>query len=339
MKKITYLAQRYRPDREATSKEVNLLFRHFPKSVIYNLHLDGYFKFKCSKYLISHHFIYYPFSFPFLYIFSQKRIIHIYTSLCDRPYLPLLPKKNMILTSTNYFPKEQIKKRISHLLAAQKIVVEAEIQKKELLNLNIPAQKIELIYPPVNLKQFSYQEALGIFTILNASCPGKIKDLKKRGIFLLLDTDHFLKETLIKLSWRGGEFNLFQRVIKDQKLKNISIENKIHTNMNDQYGQVHCTIIPYLYLDEYLKLIPNSAVESLAAGKPLLVSSQTGIAEIVKKNVCGVVFEPNTASLLAAIAELKKNYKKYHKNCRRTAENFFDQEKFIQKYQQLYNQI
>lgn len=230
---------------------------------------------------------------------------------------------------------------MTHLLAAQKVVVEADIQKKELLALDFPPEKIEVIYPPVDLIKFSYREALGDFTILNASCPGKIKDIKKRGILLLLGIEPLLTEmeTKIKLLWREGEFSLFEQLLKDQHFHNLIIENRIHANMNEQYAQVHCTVIPYLQLDEYLKLIPNSAIESLAAGKPLLVSSTTGIAEIVAKNKCGVVFDPNPQSLLKAISELKKNYSKYQKKCRMTAEQYFDQEKFIQKYQQLYQTI
>jgi len=201
-------------------------------------------------------------------------------------------------------------------------------------------RKIKVIYPPVDLQRFSYHKSTATtFTILNASCPAKVRDLRKRGIYFLLDIDHSLADVTIKYLWRAGEFSKLQKLLKSKNLKNSTFENKIHTDMNFQYAQVHCTIIPYLKLDEYLKMMPTSAIESLAAGKPVLVSSQTGIAEIVSKEKCGVVFDPNKESLLMAIAELKRNYALYQKNCRKTAEKYFSQEHFLKKHEEMYNSL
>lgn len=217
--------------------------------------------------------------------------------------------------------------------------MQSEVQRQELLQAGISFQKIQLIYPPVELGQFTHQKPVGEFTILDASCPGKVRDLKKRGIYFLLQIDPYFTDETVKFLWRGGEFNMFMDQIKNQAFQHISIENKIYTNMDEQYAAVHCTIIPYLQFDEYLKLIPTSVIESLAAGKPVLVSSKTGVAEIIRLNGCGVVFEPRRESLLQAIAELKKNYGRYQRNCRRTAEKYFSQEQFLQKHEQLYAEI
>ena len=338
MRPILYLTQRFRPNIEATSKEVKLLARYF-KGNIHDLHLDGYGKYEFNQNLWSYHFLYYPLGIIPLYFKTRNKIIHLYTSLCDRPYLPFWNKNNMILTSTNFFGRERIIKNIKNINKVKKIIVQSELQRQELLQAGISSPKIKLIYPPVELEQFTYQKPVGKFTILDASCPGKVRDLKKRGISLLLQVDPYLTDETIKFLWRGGEFNIFMDQIKNQAFQHINIENKIYTNMNEQYAAVHCTIIPYLQLDEYLKLIPTSAIESLAAGKPVLVSSETGIAEIIRSNSCGVVFEPRRESLLPALAELKKNYWRYQRNCRRTAEKYFSGEQFLQKHEQLYAEI
>lgn len=338
MKPILYLTQRYRPQYEATSKEINLLSNHF-QGRIHDLHLDGCCRFKFGTNLSSYHFLYYPFGFIPLYLKSRNKIIHLYTSLCDRPYLPFLPKEKMVITSTNFFSRERIIKSRKNLDKAQAIIVQAEVQQKELLQAGINYHKIKLITPPVELERFNYQEPSGPFTILNVSCPGKIRDLEKRGIYLLLDVDSYLTDEKVKLLWRGGEFSLFMKKIKDQTFKHITIENKIYADMNQQYAPAHCTIIPYIQFDEYLKLIPTSVIESLAAGKPVLVSSKTGVADIIRTNACGIVFEPTTAGLLGAIAQLRKDYRKYQKNCRKTAEKYFSPEQFLQKHTQVYAEI
>lgn len=246
----------------------------------------------------------------------------------------------MIVTSANFFRQDRIKKKIKYLSRVHTIIVQSELQKKELQKAGMPEQNIKIIYPPVDLQQFSYHKATAkAFTILNASCPAKVRDLRKRGIYFLLDRDNFLTDVNIKYLWRAGEFSKFKKQLQYNTLKNSIFENKIHTDMNFQYAQVHCTIIPYLQLDEYLKTIPTSAIESLAAGKPVLVSSQTGVAEIIKKEKCGVVFEPNQESLLKAITEIKNNYFVYQKNCRKTAEKYFSQESFLKKHEDIYNSI
>lgn len=341
MKSLLYLTQRFRPHLEATSKEADLLAKHF-KGRIHDLHLDGYSKFRLSGSLVSYHFLYYIFGIIPLVLYSRNKIVHLYTSLCDKPYLPFVSKKRMIITSANFFTKEKIKEKIKYLIKVQKIIVQSELQKKGLLEAGIKEEKIVVLYPPVELNHFFYQKPTAKkFTILNASCPGKVRDLRKRGIYLLLEADHFLQnqDVQMKFLWRGGEFSRFKEKIKDNELKNTIIENKIHKDMNFQYAQVHCTIIPYLQLDEYLKIMPTSAIESLAAGKPVLVSSQTGIAEIVAKEKCGVVFEPTMEGLLKAIQEMKKNYPKYQKNCRKTAERYFSQETFLQKHEEIYGSL
>ena len=339
MKSLLFLTQRFRPRFEATSKEVDLLAKHF-KGKIHDLHLDGYSRMRFSSRLFSYHFLYYLVGFFPLYLFSQNKIIHLYTSLCDRPYLPFLPKEKMIVTSANFFTEERIRKKRIYLANVRKIIVQSNLQKSELLAAGISEEKIAVLYPPVELDIFSYHKAPATtFTILNASCPAKVRDLRKRGIYFLLDMDHSLADVTIKYLWRAGEFPRLQKLLKSKNLKNSTFENKIHTDMNFQYAQVHCTIIPYLKLDGYLKTMPTSAIESLAAGKPVLVSSKTGIAEIVSKEKCGVVFDPNKESLLKAIAELKRNYALYQKNCRKTAEKYFSQDTFLKKHEEMYNSL
>lgn len=344
MKKITYFVQRFRPAMEATSKEVNTLFRFFDGK-IHDLHLDSYFKIIFKKDFFSYHFIFYPLLFPIICLLNKKRILHVFTGLGDSVYLPFLPKKQMLLTSTNFFSRYKIRKRYKHLKKVKKIVVESEVQKKELLAAEVSESKIELIYPSVDLKKFSYQKAAGEFKILNASCPTKKKDFKRRGISLLFAVDKRLDDCGVELHlmWRHG-FDWFRKIIINRKTKGLGLQSikvspGIIKDMNEVFSQYHCTIIPYTRLDEYLKLVPLTVLESLAAGKPVLISSRTGITNLIKKEKCGVVFEPEPESLIKAVKEIKKNYRKYQKNCRKTAERYFSEKLFIKGYGKIYSEI
>ncbi len=336
MKKLLYLTQRYRPPLEATSKEIALLSQTF-HGAIFNIHLDGLLRFIWKKDMTSHHLFYYPFTLPLLYCSSNNKIIHIYSNLCDRPYLPFFKTKNTILSSTNFISKEKIIRRRKDITSVKKIIIQSEIQKKELIDAGIPSEKISLIYPPVDLDSFSYQQPSTDFTILCASTPAKVKDLEKRGIYFILNADNLMQNIKIKFLLRNSP--LVENIIKQRQLQNIETDNNIYQNMDEQYAKVHATLISYLRLDGYLKLIPTSAAESLAAGKPLIVSSQTGIAEIVEKEKCGVIFEPNQESFLQAINRLKKEYKYYQQNCRKTAEKYFSKNVFIKKHEEIYQGV
>tara|TARA_Y100000310_G_scaffold249098_1_gene255116 strand:- start:4715 stop:5752 length:1038 start_codon:yes stop_codon:yes gene_type:complete len=338
---IEYYVQRYRPAYEAISKEVKLLRDHFAQNKttkLHDLHLDGLFRMKFSQKVVSHHFMWYPLFVPLRSLKSKKnKINHIYTSLGDLPYLNVLNLKNTILTAAASCSVSKIKKRLPLLRKLRKIIVESQLQRKQLLHFGIPESKIEVIYPPVDLNLFSYTPAKGDFKIMYASCPTRASDFTKRGIYLIKQTSNKCNDVEFKLLWRHGAYKEINELVRDNH--KILVENKIVKDMNDKYAEVHCTIIPYTKFDDYLKLNPNSAIESLAAGKPILVSSKTEIAKFVEHEKCGVIFEPTEEGLAKAINELRRNYDYYQQNTRRCAEKYFSKKRFIQKYVKLYEEI
>src|SRR3989338_2863216 len=239
MNTITYYVQRYRPQFEAISKEVQLLATHFSSKGnihIYNLHLDGLFSFQFKKNITSHHFAYYPLLFLRARHFSQKsRLNHIVTSLGDFPYLPILKLKNTILTAASSCQVSKIRKRVKYLQRISKIIVESEKQKYDLLQLGIAEDKIELIYPPVDLTKFTFQPVSGPFNILYASCPTRKKDFHRRGIGLLLSLAEEQPDLKISLAWRKGAYKDIKDIVK--RISNINVNNENFPHMNKLYYQ------------------------------------------------------------------------------------------------------
>lgn len=338
-----YYVQRYRPAYEAISKEVQLLARHFAtdNSVrIHDLHLDGILKMKWNQKIISYHFLLYPLMVIYTkYLSSKNDINHIYTSLGDLPYLNVINKNQTILTAAASCSIDKVKRRLPLLKKLKTIVVETEFHKKQLEQHGIQPEKIKLIYPPVDVSAFSYKAASGNFKILYASCPTRKEDFEKRGINLILNFANRRKSVEITLAWRGGALRDIKALLQRKNWRNITLNNSIVQDMNEEYAQVHATIIPYTQFDDFLKLIPNSALESLAAGKPLIVSTKTELAQMVQKYKCGVVFEPNALSLHQAVSKLEKNYFYYQRHCRELAEKLFSKDHFLQQYAQIYRQI
>ena len=347
---ITYYVQRYRPQYEAISKEVELLATYFATQQnttthIHDLHLDGLKNIKKTLSHTSFHFAYYPLLFPTTILKSKKsNINHIYTSLGDLPYLPLLStlnKKNTILTAAASCNKKKIKARLPYLKKIQKIIVETKYHQQLLLTLGLPPENIKLIYPPVDLTAFTYQTPpkQQPFTILYASCPTRKEDFEKRGVYLLIETAKQLPNTQFILLWRHSAHQDIINLLKKENIQNITVTNEIIQNMNNYYAKAHCTIIPYTIQDDFLKLIPNSAIESLAAGKPILTSTKTEISEIITAEHSGISFEPTTQSLIKSIQELQQKYTLYQKKCTSIAQKYFDQKKYIEEYTKIYQEI
>jgi glycosyltransferase involved in cell wall biosynthesis len=337
IKKIIYFVQGYLPDREAVSKEVALLHKNFKSSSIHNLATRWEFSF--TKQYISYFYKFYPLGFVTIPLSDRKnKISHIYTSIADFPYLTLLKHRPIILSAPLTSPISKIKKRIDSGVyhKVNQIVVESDKDLSILSSLGFDMSKVSLVYPGIDLKEFTYTphfSKTSPFRILFASMPIDKRHIKKRTE-LIINTARLFKDDII------FELLLRDRFAKEIKslvsgMSNIHFENKIYDCINDKYAQISATVYaPTHYEDS--KPCPNSIIESLAAGKPVLVSSVVGIADLIKKEGCGIVFKPTKKDFAKAIILLKKNYSRYQKKSRRTAEKYFSIEKFIKEYNTIY---
>jgi len=137
--------------------------------------------------------------------------------------------------------------------------------------------------------------------------------------------------------WRNKNLTELQEAIKRLAVKNVEIKNGL-MDMDNIYQTVHATILPGL---EYhsIKPSPHSGIESLAWGKPLLVSVPSSLAPLVQRFHCGIVFEPSVDSLHRGIRQLMKSYDEFAVNCHTVIEGNFSQTTFLEKYRQLYTSM
>ncbi len=64
-----------------------------------------------------------------------------------------------------------------------------------------------------------------------------------------------------------------------------------------------------------------------------------GIQDIIAKEKCGVVSEPEAGEMAKAIGKLKENYSFYGNNCLPTIKEYFSVEKFIESYRAVYSEL
>lgn len=93
-----------------------------------------------------------------------------------------------------------------------------------------------------------------------------------------------------------------------------------------------------LYSSDINAACPNSVIEALACGLPVVAFATGGVPELVQKNAGRVVDyggdpwqldQPDVLALENAAAEILKDQKTFHKAARRRAENEFNLEKMV----------
>ncbi len=345
-KKIIYWVQGYRPKNEAVSKEIKTLYEYFRKQkefsrvTIHDLSIRP-FKFLFNKNYVSYYNKYIPIGLIIIPILSKRYdISHIYTSLGDLPYLTLLEKKPIILTAALSASFNKIKKRKNYYKKIDKIVVESYKDKDYLISIGVDPNKIVRIFPGIELSKFSYKKTKNNkFTILFASSPPKLNMFKSTGTNLLLGVAKELENQVdFIFLWRKIGYKKLISKIKKLKIKNVKIINKTIKDMNKIYAMADATIATPLIYHEF-KPIPNTIIESMASGKPVLVSNITGIKDLIIKEKCGITFDPNKNDIIKSISKLKKDYDKYQKNCLKTANKHFSKDLFVREYEKIYKDV
>jgi glycosyltransferase involved in cell wall biosynthesis len=124
---------------------------------------------------------------------------------------------------------------------------------------------------------------------------------------LLLDVAGSLPLRLVFL-WRGLLRDELQRHIARRGLnRRVEIINEA-TDVNRVLARVHATVV-LAETDKLVKAYPHSLMESLAAGKPVLVSGCIPMADYVAEAQCGEVVPRLTPDdLRAAIRGLMDHY-------------------------------
>lgn len=327
------------PDIEAISKEIFTLANNFRPSLIFGVSHHYLFKFSLKHRYIGFNPKFYPFLRLLVPVLEQwADINHVYGEISPWLYHKALRKKPIVLTiaSEKGLP---VKEFLDRCCA---IVVQTQKMKEELIGLGVDQNKVHLVYPGIDLQKFrpaDFPPPLNRPKILFATAPRSKEELEGRGVNFLIEVAkanpdihfHFLYRP-----WANGYTSLeaTRCLIEKYQVKNIILSNKIN-DMSQVYKKYHFTIIPYTKSDGG-KECPNSLIESLSCGVPVLVSCCSPLAYFVRKKMCGEVFDLNIDSLSRSIKIGIHNYHRLRKNARSTANEEFNIKNSFKLYRNIY---
>ncbi len=220
-------------------------------------------------------------------------------------------------------------------------VAEDEPMRQMLIASGIPSTRVRLIYPGIDLHAYrpAGQVISRPFRILFASSPADPAELEVRGVPLLVETARLCPEMEFVLLWRkwGNETAAREALQRLRLPDNVKVEYLDGRDMPTAYRSAHA--IACLYAPGFGKSCPNSVVEGLACGLPALVSDSSGVAPLLTQHNAGLTAARNPRDVAQAARQLRDLHRGFSQSARELAEQVFDVRRFLESYLQLYRAV
>jgi len=335
--RIAYYTGWLMPEMEGISKEVFTLAKHFNSTIIGISNLQPIkIDFKNRVFGFSTRWYYCSRILSFL-MSKIHTINHIYDSLDNWLYLSSIFSKKTILTGVvgNGLLPLTYYQRLNFL------VVDSEERRNELIQKGFKKERIKLIYPGLNLNPFlnvPYPMSIRPFRVLFASSPPTTEELESRGVFDLLEAAENLPDVEFIFLWRpwGDSLQRVKDEIEKRNLENICLICEKVVDVRKFYKKCHIAVAPFKKNGG--KSCPTFVIESLASGRPVILGPGVGIKRLIQEANVGLYYNKGS-ELSEKIQILRDNWGKFAHFAREFAKEFFSINKFVDKYQQLYERV
>jgi glycosyltransferase involved in cell wall biosynthesis len=266
----------------------------------------------------------------------QGHVTHIFGSIAAWHFLRYLGRRPLIFTvALPGLP-------LDHHLYSKVSVFAAESQTlaSALLAAGIPGNRVHVISPGVDLNFYTSTPApAGRFRLLFASSPASPTEFEARGIPLMIELARRCPDVELVFLWRQWiGANAMRRAFEGlQPPPNVTSEWRDATDMRTIYQGVHATMC--CFSRDFGKSCPQSVIESLASGRPVLVTDTCGIGDLIRAHGAGAVTSRDVESLERGVQTLRTHYARLALHARTLAETHFNLSVFCEKYAALYEEI
>jgi glycosyltransferase involved in cell wall biosynthesis len=335
--RIAYWTSSFEPEMEAIASEVALLRRHFPVSVVWGLSHKHWVLLSWKRGYCLNRRLHLLFRAATRILEPVFDLNHVFGSLGDWFYLHGVRKRPLILTMATMNPV--INKPM--LERVDRFVVEYPGAIDDLRRLGIEEMRISQIFPPVDLERFSPGGTPdGPFTALFASSPEAEEWLDARGVPQILDAAMLRPKMRFRLLWRpwGNSAARVRQWIAERGLTNVEMVVKCFDDMANEYNKAHVTLTPFSDMIRS-KAAPNSLVESLACGRPVVTTAAVGLSEFIREGGAGITCAATGEALAENLDRLATEWNSYSCRARRLAETWFGVERFVGQHQKLYSEV
>ncbi len=98
------------------------------------------------------------------------------------------------------------------------------------------------------------------------------------------------------------------------------------------------TVAPFTRMDRF-KPMPNSLIESLASGRPILCTPEVALSRMIQESGGGVVVPASGVEIAEGLDRLRADWTAHAALSRSLAERWFSPERFLKGYQRVYYEV
>jgi glycosyltransferase involved in cell wall biosynthesis len=319
------------PEAEAMSQEINTLQQHFEGGLIYlnpNQRSPLYiprllFGFHKLRYLwrleanLKLHQLYNPDPFPFPILKALRRPI-IYTLSCgvrDR-------RPNVIFFNS---------------LAGVAVSDERSLR----LLKSWGVRNSFLVCPGIDTSRFTCSPfpLRSEIRLMVGSAPWAPSQFRTKGVDALLAAAQRFPQLHLTFLWRGVLADEMERRVHRTGLERQVVVLNRRVDVNQVLASVHASIT--LAADpSIVRAFPHSLMDSLAAGKPILVSRAIPMSDYVEQKGCGAIVESvRPDDILTAVEALAREYDDLQEVAQQVGQRDFSQQAMVESYRKVYERI
>ncbi len=172
--------------------------------------------------------------------------------------------------------------------------------------------------------------------LLVASAPWTKAQFQTKGFEALLEAAQINPNLRLIFLWRGVlTEEIKQRVQRMELEKQVEVIDK-QVDVNQILATVHASVA-LATAPGIIKSHPHSLLDSLAAGKPVLISRAIPMADYVERVGCGQIVEKvTTKDILEAIERLTQHYKVLETKAKQVGHQEFSQQAMVNSFEQMY---
>jgi glycosyltransferase involved in cell wall biosynthesis len=265
----------------------------------------------------------------------RRRVNHLYFSVpYFFPVLRLL-KNPVVYTVVASLAGRSPPAHIDRLNALHSLVVSSERDAGVLRSWGVA--NCTVVPPGIDARLVPAPLPLGKeLTLLMASAPWVEEQFDSKGVDLLLEAVAHDPALKLILLWRG----LLLDELK-ARIAKLGVAGRVEVvpgrvAIGDYLKRAHATVL-LAKRSDIVKANPHSLIESLLAGKPVILTEALPMADFVRHRDCGII-APGTdlPSVLGAVASLRCRYQALAENARAIESRAFCKAAMIERYRALY---
>jgi glycosyltransferase involved in cell wall biosynthesis len=171
------------------------------------------------------------------------------------------------------------------------------------------------------------------------SAPWRRAQFAQKGVDALLAAVQQSPRLSLVFLWRGVlSKEMGRRMHAANVGRRVEVLNKrvdVNQVLSTVHGSIALTTDPSI-----IRPYPHSLLESLAAGKPVLVSKEIPMSDYVERNGCGVVVQSTEpGAILTAVASFVDQYAELQRCALRVGQRDFAQERMLASFRAVYERI